>query len=373
MTDDALTGVLREGGVTTWAYLDVSGDVEDPRRMAEHRRRTLREALAKAGAPGADIDAIDGVVADEPGVPSPVARYVLARDGEVLLDEVLPGRPAAPESSGTGAVPDLVPLLRHRPSGFGYLVVEAGRDGGEVRLFHSGSGVPDAGEKVRGDTGNIRKVRVGGWAHARYQRYSEQVWRHNMQELGGVIDRLVLEHRPRLLVLAGDVRAAQLLESELSAESRGVLTTVSTYTRPDGASDDALQEAVAELLAAVARSDRADAVDHLGSRPEAETAHGTGPVVHALQQAQAESVLLDPARLADRTLLALDEAPWVSTVPEEALGAVVLGEVRADTALMRAALLTDADLVLIGTGDLPDGAEIAAVSRWPTGPAVPGA
>lgn len=94
-------------------------------------------------------------------------------------------------------------------------------------------------------------------------------------------------------------------------------------------------------------------------------------MVSALQQAQAAVVTLDAAALADRTLLALDAAPWVATAPEQAAGASVLGPVPAVCALVRAIVLTDAELVLVNAASLPSGAPASALLRWPVGPAVP--
>jgi hypothetical protein len=97
-----------------------------------------------------------------------------------------------------------------------------------------------------------------------------------------------------------------------------------------------------------------------------------GEVVAALAAAQVDTLLLDPSAVDDRTLLALGDAPWVATAPEEALGAEVLAELPAASALARAALLTDARVVLASAGALPGGTGLGALLRWPVGPARPG-
>ena len=80
-----------------------------------------------------------------------------------------------------------------------------------------------------------------------------------------------------------------------------------------------------------------------------------------------------PSDLTERTVLALNAEPWLATSEEESLGAEVLGKVPAAAALLRAAALTDARVELVPSAALPDGVEIAALLRWPTGPEVPGA
>jgi hypothetical protein len=102
-----------------------------------------------------------------------------------------------------------------------------------------------------------------------------------------------------------------------------------------------------------------------------ESATGVGAVVHALQQAQVEVLIFNDAGLSDRTLLALDAEPWIATTEEESLAANTLDAVPAAAALLRAAALTDARVLLVPGPVLPEGVEVAALLRWPAGPAVP--
>ena len=57
--------------------------------------------------------------------------------------------------------------------------------------------------------------------------------------------------------------------------------------------------------------------------------------------------------------LALAGAPWVATAPEQAAGTPVIGAVPAVCALVRAAVLTDAELVLVPAAMLPADAGLA--------------
>jgi hypothetical protein len=94
-------------------------------------------------------------------------------------------------------------------------------------------------------------------------------------------------------------------------------------------------------------------------------------VLHALQQAQVEVLIMNDGALAERRLLALGAEPWVASAGEQALGAQELGRVPAPAALLRAAALTDASVLLVPGGVLPQGTDVAALLRWPTGPAAP--
>jgi hypothetical protein len=97
---------------------------------------------------------------------------------------------------------------------------------------------------------------------------------------------------------------------------------------------------------------------------------GMAPVVSALQQAQAETLLLDDTHLdTEQQLIALDAEPWIALEESEAVGAGVLGRVSADAALVRAAVLTDGRPVFVPPGALPHGTDVAALLRWSAAPA----
>ena len=371
MTENPLARIYRETGPCTWVYTDASTDVPHPRGMAAERRRSIRDALAEAGAPRSDIDAIEEVLAEPLGVANPACRYLLVRNGEVELDEILPGLPVTAEVAASGPVPDLVPLLRHDPSDVAYLVALVGRDGGELTVYQAGTDTADHHEAIEGSTDDIQRVSTGGVGEARYRRHSENVWQHNMEDVASAIDKLVRDVRPRLVVVAGDGQAVAMLRDQLGADALGMLRVVESNVRPDGASDASVQAAVRQGLDELASSDRRAALDHLLKRSGQDSAFGVGAVVTALQQAQADALLLDPEGFGGRTLLALGAEPWVATAPEDTLDAAVLAEVPADVALVRAAVIGDAAVHFVRTGEIQD-AGAAASLRWPTGPAMPG-
>ncbi|KQO01511.1 hypothetical protein ASF21_07710 [Arthrobacter sp. Leaf234] len=93
-------------------------------------------------------------------------------------------------------------------------------------------------------------------------------------------------------------------------------------------------------------------------------------MITALQQAQVEVLLLETTAWDGETLLALDAAPWVAISEADTAGAGVLGEVPAVAGLLRAAALTDAQVTMYPSGALEE-KPVAALLRWPTGPAAP--
>lgn len=364
---------LERGGTWAWAYVDASGNVEDPRRQAALKVRGAEESLRDSGSDTAAVDVIAGELEDTPGVPSPVARYVLVHDGELVLSEVLPGHMQAAESIGAGAVPDLVPLVAHRPIELPFLVVQVGKDGGGYRAFKLGHpATADDQEQITGETFDQHKVKggFGDWKQPRWQSRTEEVWRQNTAEVAAAIDRAVARLTPALIVVAGDSQARPMLLEKLSAEARKLVSEV-----PGGGFDETvLGDHTRVALARVIATHRHDLEDllrtHVG-RGDNQAVTGLGPVVEALQQAQGATIALDAVAIGDRTLLALGAAPWIATAPEQAAGVPVIGPVSAVCALVRAAVLTDAELVLVNAASLPGGASAAALLRWPVGPTVP--
>lgn len=362
----------RRDGSSSVVHVDAAALFDGSGQDAETRRDTIRNSLRTAGAPAADCEAIDRILAEPTGVGGPCSRFLVATEGDVIIDEILAGPMTSAESVEYTAVPNLLPLLVDRKNDALYLVVEAAREGGEIHAFRARHTASLHDEDIQGRTDSLNKVQAGGWSHSRYQHHSEEIWRQNQNQLASAVDTLVRELRPRLLVLAGDVRAVQLLSDELAPASREIASTVPTHVRAAGSSRDALNDHVAARLTELRAKDEQAAVDRLSAGDFENGAVGVGAVIHALQQGQVEKMLIDLDAIGDRSLFALASEPWVASAPEEALGAAVLGSVPAALALSRAALVADSRLMFVDTGRLPERAGVAAVLRWPTGPAVPG-
>ncbi|WP_148040101.1 baeRF2 domain-containing protein [Cryobacterium tepidiphilum] len=390
--NEMLSDLYRHDGAVSTLYVALTPDTTDPRHT-QTQRRAARQAMLDAGSPEADAAAVESLLEDQPGVANPVSRYLIVRNGEVVVDELLLGEPLAERIAAYG-LPSAIPLLRHRPRELSYAVVEVNREEAEIRLYRLNQLEPVMERDIQGDDEYTQKVKVGGWSQKRYQRDAEQIWKRNEGQVAEAVDDIVREHKVELVLVAGDMRACQLLADQLAPASRDLAVVVPTNTLAGGASDEALEEELHKQIVAVLARDQTDALDRLAAesgRDDGLAEVGIGPVVHALQQAQVDTLILDPAGLGDKTLLALAAEPWIATAPEDALGAPSLGAVPAADALVRAAVLSDSTVVLVetdrgapgtpldDTGGSPAlGATIganhhvAAVLRWRTGPATPG-
>jgi hypothetical protein len=376
-----VTGSLKEyaelyrlGGPWCTAYVDAGTGTVDTLEAADVRPGNIRATLEAAGASPADLDAMEQALQPEAGVPSPVSRFVLVHQGKAELNEVLPGDRVGAERISVDPIPDLLPLVKHRPEEFPYVVAEVSREHGEIRLHYAGAGAPASTQEVQGESEHVSKFQGGGWAHLRFQHHTEDVWRRNADQVAEEIDRVVSSSGARLVVLAGDIHARRLVQEQLSKASQALVSVIDSHTHTAGADNALLEDQVNQRVAEQWATEQQEIMDRLAmqeGQANPESATGIGAVVHALQQAQVEVLILDEAALSERTLLALDAEPWIATAEEESLGANVLGKVPAPAALLRAAALTDARVLLVPGPVLPDGADVAALLRWSTGPAVP--
>ncbi|WP_458780382.1 baeRF2 domain-containing protein [Arthrobacter sp. D3-16] len=377
-----MTGSLKEyaelyrlGGPWCTAYVDAGTGTVDTLEAADVRPGNIRATLEAAGAPPEDLEAMEQALQPEAGVPSPVSRFVLVHQGKAELNEVLPGDRVGAERISVDPIPDLLPLVKHRPEEFPYVVAEVSREHGEIRLHYAGAGAPASTQEVQGESEHVSKFQGGGWAHLRFQHHTEDVWRRNADQVAEEIDRVVGSSGARLVVLAGDIHARRLVQEQLSKASQTLVSMIDSHTHTAGADSALLEDQVNQRVAEQWATEQQEIMERLAmqeGQANPESATGIGAVVHALQQAQVEVLILDEAALSERTLLALDAEPWIATAEEESLGANVLGKVPAPAALLRAAALTDARVLLVPGPVLPDGVDVAALLRWPTGPAVPG-
>lgn len=357
------------------AYVDAGAGTVDAKEAAEVRPGDVLAALAAQGAPPEDQQAMETAVDPAYGLPAPISRFVLVRQGGVELNELLPGPMVSPQQVSVDLVPDLLPLLKHRPEEFPYIVADVSREGGEIRLEYVGRPGPPSVEDVEGSTEDIHKVSGGIWGQDKMQRRTEEVWRRNAEDMAEQIDRVVDSSGARLIVLAGDVRARGLVQEQLAEAHKPLVSMIDSEPRPEDSHQQVFQDRVLERVALQWAAEQDQIMDRLAlqeGQANPESAMGVGAVVTALQQAQVDVLILNDSALADRQMLALGAEPWLATAEEHALGAEVLGHVSAPSAMLRAASLTDASLLLVPDGVLPGGAGVAALLRWPTGPEAPG-
>jgi len=346
---------------------DVTHTTENADTELELRVRGITERLTEQGAPEAVVEAVRArlLEGNQGGAAGRLKgrAVVVASDGSVVLDQALVDAPLR-EIAEWSPQPDLTPVLRQLPGRVPHVVVLADRVGADI-TYVGATGEADEVKSVDGDDFQIQKVQVGGWAHHRFQHNAENKWVHNADAVAGQITSMARRFSPRFVLVAGDVRARQILTDRAGGEWADLIVSMDEGGRAAGADREPVDRRAAELVAEhEARAD-AEAIERI----HAAAAHGlsvagTGPVVEALRKGQVETLLLADD-LGEDTLL-VGGSPLELGVNQQDMDA--LGShgdaVPADRALLAAAVASSAGVVMVPRSAMPDEVPVAAVLRY---------
>ncbi|MGQ5265258.1 baeRF2 domain-containing protein [Micromonospora sp. ZYX-F-536] len=351
-----------------WAsvYLDASRAGENADHEMELRWRALREDLTDQGVDAATLDALDGAVRDRPTQPGRYGLALFACAGQVALVEPMPAPPPSDEAQ-YGPLPHVMPLLAQRRAEVPHVRVLADRTGGDLDAI-TADGTPRQ-RTVEGDeTFPLRKVQVGGWSHRRYQQAAEVSWERNAGDVAAATVDLAESIDAEVIVVGGDVRAAQLFVERIPVRWRDRTVRTDAGSRHAGADNAALEDVTVQAIAEVTDRHTRDIID----RYRAQAGDGSAPtglaeVVAGLQRGQIDTVLLVNDASSTDTLWIGPDDPTLVAADEQtarALGVQNPQRVRADAALVRAIAGTDAELILVEPDDVPLEHGIGAVLRY---------
>jgi hypothetical protein len=345
---------------------DVTHTTENAGTELDLRVRAVAERLTEQGAPEAVVEAVrtrllEGNDGGEAGTLKGRA-LVVAADASVVLDQALADAPVR-EIAEWGPQADVLPVLRQLPGRVPHIVVLTDRTGADI-TFMGGPGQIEE-ETVEGDTFQIRKFQGGGWAHHRYQHNTENKWIHNAEEVATQISSMVRRLSPRFVLVAGDIRARQILTDRASDLWSDLIVSMDEGGRAAGADRAPVDARMNELIAEHEARECAEALEQV----QAAAAHGlsvtgTAAVVEALRKGQVETLVLadDPG---EDTLL-VGNGPAELGVDQHDMDALgVHGQVvPADRALLAAAVASSAGVVVVPRSAMPEEAPVAAVLRY---------
>ena len=357
-------------------YLDTSGTGRGPQAKAvEIRWRDLREELSLAGVDAATLDAL-GDVLTGPGLAAP-GTVAFGQDGTVPLAVRLPAVPLR-EMARWARLPDLLPLLIQSPPRPPHLLVSATRAGGDVLAIRTADDVTR--QRVQGTGWPVHKTKLGGWAQLEHQRAAEEAWETNAKELAGTVVSAAAGEVPEAIIVAGDVRAREMLVDKLPTNLASKAVIVDREVPVDSPE---LTAAAEQVLRQLEDADGRRRLETFRSRLGAGGAtEGLAETVAALRDGQVSELFLGGDYLADDPDTpgpAWSSAPaWIGpALADVGLSAQDLRERgltevtrdRADAAIVRAVTGTDAGLFMVPAGESPLRDDIGALLRYP----VPGA
>jgi hypothetical protein len=362
-----LTPVLEATGPFATVCADVTHTTENADTELDLRVRGMAEKLTEQGAPEPVVEAVrsrllEGNEGGEAGTLKGRA-VVVAADGSVVLDQALVDAPLR-EVAEWSAAPDLTPVLRQLPGRVPRIVVLTDRTGADI-TFIGAPGTVEEEEHPEGDTFQIRKVRGGGWAHHRYQHNAENKWVHNADEVAQRIASMVRRLGPRFVLVAGDVRARQILTDRASDLWSGLVVSMDEGGRAAGADREPVDLRERELVAEHEARECAEVLEQIqAARAHGLSVTGTRATVEALRKGQVETLVLtdEPG---DETLL-VGDSPLELGVDQQDMDALgVHGEiVPADRALLAAAVASSAAVVMVPSSAMPAETPVAAVLRY---------
>jgi hypothetical protein len=363
-----LAPVFEAAGPFATVTADVTHNTENADTELDLRVRAVAEKLTEQGAPEAVVEAVrsrllEGNEGGEAGTIRGRA-VVAAADGTVVLDQALADVPRQ-ELAEWSPRPHLLPVLRALPGRVPHVVVLTDRVGADLTLAHL-PGHADEEETVEGDSFQIRKIQGGGWAHHRYQHNAENKWVHNADDVAEHIASVVRRVHPRFVLLAGDMRARQILTDRASGLWSDLIVSIDEGGRAAGADREPVERKAAELVAEHEARDEAETVEKISSAGAHGLAvTGTANVVEALRKAQVETlVLADPA---DDEQLLVGASPLelgIDQADMDALGVQEVHSVPADSALLAAAVASTAGLVVVPRAAMPGDIPVAAILRY---------
>lgn len=361
--------LYRKTGSWSTVLADVSLGTTAAQEAADQLPDAVAKLLKSQQAQADDISALTEALVPAEGLRAPVARCVAVHDGQVVLNELIPGLKVEKTSVDVGPFPNFVSLARARGGAFSYLVAEVGRDGGEVHLYNTTSPERVSSRGIVGlpeETHVARKV-PGEYDQPKNQSAADEMARRNAEEVAELIREMARETYVRLIVISGDVKSRESVAEQLPSTLKPLAAMLDVNIRSGGGDRKAQEAEIHKLIDSVTAHDLQDLSDRVAEQNGNSKSHlalGIDQVVDALQQAKAETVLVNQYQ-DEHTLRALSAEPWLATEDDPNHAQIVIGQWPAPEVLLRATALTDATIRYVPDGVLPDGVGIAALLRWP--------
>lgn len=318
---------------------------------------------------------MDAALDSERSHPGRHGHLLVGAAGRLLLDEVS-DEPPLSEIADWSAAPNLMPFLARRAEPVPHVVVVTDRTGANIYpSAGDGSDRLSAAERVRGDDQHpLHKTGRNDWSESHFQRRVDNAWTENAQDVAQVVHAHVVELGARVVLVAGDIRARNLVMHALAEVLPPTVDIDETTAggRAVGASLHALAEAARDAVLRVRWRDRREILARLQQGVARFDLGVTGldAVLQALRSGQVETLVIsDDPTSTHRAWIGDDPLQLARTEGELAdLGVRNRHQMRLDAALIRAVAASDADLLITPNAHsyLTDG--VGAVLRYARNP-----
>ncbi|MFG1705225.1 Vms1/Ankzf1 family peptidyl-tRNA hydrolase [Nonomuraea sp. M3C6] len=316
------------------------GGLTGPERKAHWH--SVRDRLDRKVDPRT-LDALE-----EEATQAAAGRALFATHGDVVLAESLTRAPY--ELARWSPLPHVTPMLMQRGENVPHIRVIVDHAGAELTVFAGGS---PRKATVEAASWPLQKTAQGGWSQKRYERAVDETWEKNAVAVAHEIDEQVRRIGAELVLVAGEPKSRSYLLQHLGTKSVDRVMMVEHGSRSDhGQFEEDVERALDQWL------------DHRRSQLIERHQESGGPVgmarvAHALREGRVQAVL-SPGEL-PKGVWTGEGGTQLATDPDELRrwGVEEPIEERSDSALARAAAMTDAELWF--TDRVPD---VAAVLRY---------
>jgi hypothetical protein len=192
-----------------------------------------------------------------------------------------------------------------------------------------------------------------------------EAWHHNAGDAAAATAELADKVGADVVVVAGDIRATGMIAAQLPERWQDVLVRTDAGSRARGADPMCMDDLTVQTIAEVADQRIATALDRFGIQED--VGAGLDAVVSALQRNQVDTMLIVDDPSANGELWVGPEPTEIATDPRqlEAMSVADPQRVRADAALLRALVGTDAELTVLASEEAPELTDgVGAVLRY---------
>jgi hypothetical protein len=313
------------------------------------RRRAVLDTLARTKAEPAALEDAKRALDDVPLGFGALAVFVGREGGTVTLP--MPGA-QIPDQAAKNAVPHVMPYLQWRQERPSYVMVMLDRAGADVTVQPAADGKPQT-TTVQGPDDEIVRNAPGGWSQGRHQNRAEDSWQHNSGRAAEAAAEALSRSGARLLLVGGDVRAAQYFQERLPAwvGQDVAVKAIPGSRHPDGSHelrDWEIADVTREFCEERARKWIEDV--NAQSGPDGLGVQGIAATIHALARGQVHTLLISPELTVPEPAVAwfgrgpmdISEHRSGITSPETPAFSGPVAEV-----MVRAAVMTGADVKIL--------------------------
>lgn len=352
-----ITELFDQKGPFASVALRTPSALDDAADQFRIRWKDAHNELARLGLDESELQSLEHTV-----------REISHDDGGAVVVVKPADSPAFTESLGDDLTDDVAVLdslprigavLESRQRTVAHLVVVADRAGADILVVASDGTTETIA--IDGETLHIHRGQPGGWSQQRFQQRAKNQWETNAAQIAATVAEVASEVDPRVICVAGDVRAVSFLHQHLPDRLEDLAVDL------EGQSEELVaEESVRAAADVVARDIRSTLEQFREAASKGLAVGGAVETTRSLTEGRVDTLLVhdDPAD-ERRGRFELD-GMWCSASASDSEGLAPgrdSEEGRLVDIAIRSALQSDAEIRFVPATGGPDEG-IGALLRW---------